>query len=280
MRIETALKQAQNILRNKNFVSANLDCEILMSKALDKDRKYIILNPKKKLENHKLAYFNSLVKERSYGKPIAYLTEKKYFWDSEFLIKKGVLIPRPDTEIIIEQVLKLNKNRFKLRILDIGVGSGCILLSLLKEKKDFYGTGIDKSAKCIFLSQNNAQRLGLTNRVKFFNSDIDNFSNGKYDLIISNPPYINKYDLKYLDRGITSYEPKLALNGGLDGLSEIRKVIKKSSELIKKKGKFILEIGYDQKNKVKNLLINKGFYINKVVKDLAKNDRCIVSTKI
>ena len=280
MRIETALKQAQNILRNKNFESANLDCEILMSKALDKDRKYIILNPKKKLENHKLAYFNSLVKERSYGKPIAYLTEKKYFWDSEFLIKKDVLIPRPDTEIIIEQVLKLNKNRFKLRILDIGVGSGCILLSLLKEKKDFYGIGIDKSAKCIFLSQINAQRLGLTNRVKFFKSDIDNFSIGKYDLIISNPPYINKYDLKYLERGIASYEPRLALNGGLDGLSEIRKVIKKSSELIKKKGKFILEIGYDQKDKVKSLLINKGFYINKVVKDLAKNDRCIVSTKI
>ena len=279
MRIETALKQAQNVLRNKNFKSAGLDCEILMSKVLDKDRKYIILNPKKNLENHKLAYFNSLVKERSYGKPIAYLTEKKYFWDSEFMIKKGVLIPRPDTEIIIEQVLKLNKNRFKQRILDIGVGSGCILLSLLKEKKDFYGTGIDKSAKCISLSQINAHRLDLTNRVKFFKSDIDNFSNGKYDLIISNPPYINKYDLKYLDKGIASFEPKLALNGGLDGLSEIRKVIKKSSELIKKNGRFILEIGYDQKNKVKSLLINKGFYINKVVKDLAKNDRCIVSTK-
>ena len=280
MRIEIALKQAQSILRNKNFKSAGLDCEILMSKVLDKDRKYIILNPKKNLENHKLAYFNSLVKERSYGKPIAYLTEKKYFWDSEFMIKKDVLIPRPDTEIIIEQVLKLNKNRFKQRVLDIGVGSGCILLSLLKEKKDFYGTGIDKSAKCISLSQINAQRLGLTNRVKFFKSDIDNFSNGKYDLIISNPPYINKYDLKYLDKGIANFEPKLALNGGLDGLSEIRKIIKKSSELIKENGRFILEIGYDQKNKVKSLLINKGFYINKVVKDLAKNDRCIVSTKI
>ena len=205
-----------------------------MSKALDKDRKYIILKSKKNLKNN-LAYFNSLVKERSYGKPIAYLTEKKYFWDSEFLIKKGVLIPRPDTEIIIEQVLKLNKNRFKLRILDIGVGSGCILLSLLKEKKDFYGTGIDKSKKCIYISQINAQRLGLTNRVKFFKSDIDNFSNGKYDLIISNPPYINKYDLKYLDKDVINFEPKLALNGGLDGLSEIRKVIKKSSELIKKR---------------------------------------------
>ena len=280
MNIETALRQAENILNNKNFKSVNLDCEILMSKVLDKDRKYIILNPKKNLENYKLDYFRSLVEERSFGKPIAYLVEKKDFWKSEFLIKKGVLIPRPDTEVIIEQALKLNKNRLRQRILDMGVGSGCILLSLLKEEKNFYGTGIDISAKCISLSKINAQRLGLINRVKFFKSDIDNFSNGKYDLVISNPPYINKYDFKYLDKDIANFEPKLALYGGLDGLSEIRKVVKKSSELIKKNGKLILEIGFDQKNKVKNLLINKGFYINKVVKDLAKNDRCIVCTKI
>jgi release factor glutamine methyltransferase len=280
MNIETALRQAQNILNNKNFKSVNLDCEILMSKVLDEDRKYIILNQKKNLEKFKLDYFKSLVEQRSFGKPIAYLLEKKDFWKSEFLIKKGVLIPRPDTEVIIEQALKLNKNRLRQRILDIGVGSGCILLSLLKEEKNFYGTGIDISAKCISLSKINAQRLGLINRVKFFKSDIDNFSNGKYDLIISNPPYINKYDFKYLDKDIANFEPKLALYGGLDGLSEIRKVIKKSSELIKKNGKLILEIGFDQKNKVKNLLINKGFYINKVVKDLAKNDRCIVCTKI
>ena len=280
MNIETALRQAENILNNKNFKSVNLDCEILMSKVLDKDRKYIILNLKKNLENYKLGYFKSLVEERSFGKPIAYLLEKKDFWKSEFLIKKGVLIPRPDTEVIIEQALKLNKNRLKQRILDIGVGSGCILLSLLKEEKNFYGTGIDISANCISLSKINAQRLGLINRVKFFKSDIDNFSNGKYDLIISNPPYINKYDFKYLDKDVANFEPKLALYGGLDGLSEIRKVVKKSSELIKKNGKLILEIGFDQKNKVKNLLKNKGFYINKVVKDLAKNDRCIVCTKI
>ena len=280
MNIETALRQGQNILNNKSFKSVNLDCEILMSKALNKDRKYIILNLEKNLENYKLDYFKSLVEERSHGKPIAYLVEKKDFWKSEFLIKKGVLIPRPDTEVIIEQALQLNKNRLRQRILDIGVGSGCILLSLLKEGKNFYGTGIDISAKCISLSKINAQRLGLINRVKFFKSDIDNFSNGKYDLIISNPPYINKYDLKYLDKDIANFEPKLALYGGLDGLSEIRKVVKKSSELIKKNGKLILEIGFDQKNKVKNLLINKGFYINKVVKDLAKNDRCIVCTKM
>ena len=120
----------------------------------------------------------------------------------------------------------------------------------------------------------------MEERTKFYNSDIDKFDKGKYDLIVSNPPYIKSCDLKYLESDIIDFEPKLALDGGLDGLSEFRKVIKKSSELIKKNGKLILEIGFDQKNKVIKLLNNKGFYINSTAKDLANNDRCIISTKI
>ena len=126
----------------------------------------------------------------------------------------------------------------------------------------------------------NAKKLLLDRRVKFFKSDVDKFAIGKYDLIVSNPPYISTCDLKYLENDVIKFEPKLALDGGLDGLSVIRKVIKKSSELLKKNGKFILEIGFDQKNKVIKLLNNKGFYINSTVKDLANNDRCIISTKI
>ena len=213
-------------------------------------------------------------------KPIAYLTNKKFFWKSEFFITSDTLIPRPDTELIIDQIIKISKNKNKLNILDIGVGSGCILLSILKEKKNFYGTGIDISKNCINISKINAVNLKVDTRVKFFKSDVDKFNLGKYDLIVSNPPYINKLYLKYLEKDVLNFEPNLALDGGLDGLSEIRKVIKKSSELIKKNGKFILEIGFDQKNKVINLLKQKGFYINCVSKDLAKNDRCIVSTKI
>ena len=120
----------------------------------------------------------------------------------------------------------------------------------------------------------------LTNRVKFYNSDIDNFNLGKYDMIVSNPPYIKVNKLKYLERDVQDFEPKLALSGGLDGFSEIRKVINKSAILIKRNGKFILEIGFDQKSKVEKLLKKKGFYINKVFKDYGKNDRCIVSTKL
>ena len=140
--------------------------------------------------------------------------------------------------------------------------------------------GIDISGKCLNISKINAKNLEVYERVKFFKSDVDKFVQGKYDLIVSNPPYIKKFSIRYLERDVVNFEPKLALDGGLDGLSEIRKVIKKSSELIKKNGKFILEISFDQKNRVKEILKKEGFYINKVIKDYGNNDRCIISTKI
>ena len=280
MNINSAVIEATNVLKDKSILSAQLDTEILMAKALDKDREYIILNHDKVLNNENLEYFKKLVSERATRKPIAYLLKKKSFWNSEFYVNKNTLIPRPDTEIILEQILKFTKNKNYLNILDIGVGSGCILLSVLKERKNFYGTGIDISRKSLDICKMNAKKLLLNRRVKFFKSDVDKFAIGKYDLVVSNPPYIKTCDLKYLESDVIKFEPKLALDGGLDGLSVIRKVIKKSSELLKKNGKFILEIGFDQKNKVIKLLNNKGFYINSTVKDLANNDRCIISTKI
>jgi release factor glutamine methyltransferase len=280
MNIERALNIANDILKNNFSNSYQLDSELLMSKIFEKDRKFIILNSNKKLSEEKYEKFNYLVKKRSKGEPIAYLLNKKDFWKYEFYVDKGILIPRPDSELIVEQILGLTKHKKNLRILDIGVGSGCLLLSVLKERKNFHGVGIDISKKCIDISNINASNLDISKRVKFFKSDIDNFRFGKYDLIISNPPYIKKLDFNNLKKDVINFEPKLALYGGLDGTSEIRKVIKKSSELIKKNGKFILEIAYDQKNKVIKLLRDKGFYINKVLKDLANNDRCIVSTKI
>ena len=153
-------------------------------------------------------------------------------------------------------------------------------MSILKERENFYGAGVDISKKCIDICKINAINLKVSSRITLYKSDVDKFNLGKYDLIVSNPPYIKKLKLKYLERDVFEFEPKLALDGGLDGLSEIRKVIKKSSELIKKNGRFILEIGFDQKNKVINLLKKEGFYINKIEKDLANNDRCIVCTKI
>ena len=280
MNIKSAIIIGKNILKDQYIQTAQLDTEILMAKAIDEDRKYIILNDQKNLKDTNLKYFEKLIKERASRKPIAYLVEQKFFWNSEFTVTNDTLIPRPDTELLVESILKLTKNKNKMNILDVGVGSGCVLLSILKEKKNFYGTGIDISKKCINISKKNAIKLKLDSRVRFYKSDVDKFSLGKYDIIVSNPPYIKNYNLKYLERDVANFEPKLALDGGLDGLSEIRKVIKKSSELIKKNGKFILEIGFDQKNIVINLLKNEGFYINSALKDLAKNDRCIICTKI
>ena len=280
MNIHNAIIEGSKILKDNFIDSANLDSEILMAKAIQKNRKYVLLNPEIDLKKKDLNKFKNLIKERSLRKPIAYLTNKKSFWNYEFFVTNKTLVPRPDTELLIENVLKLTKHKNKLNILDIGIGSGCILLTILRERKNFYGTGIDISKSCLNISRINADNLNVSSRLKLFKTDVDKFIFGKYDLIVSNPPYINKHVIKYLENDVAKFEPRLALDGGLDGLSEIRKVIKKSSELIKKNGKLILEIGFDQKNKVINLLKKKGFYIDSIKKDFAKNNRCIISTKI
>ena len=280
MNIENTLNTAIKTLTQFNIQNANLDSEILLAKIIGKDRNYIILNSKEHLGQKYLFRFNNLIERRKKGEPVAYLTRKKEFWKNDFYVDQNVLVPRPDTELIVEEVLKFSKKKFKLQILDIGTGSGCILLSLLKEIPSFYGTGIDISKKSINVSKYNAKMLNLTNRVKFYNSDVDKFKIGKYDIVVSNPPYIELLKLKYLNKDLYKFEPRIALNGGIDGFSAIKKVVHRTSFLIKRNGKFFLEIGCNQKNKVKAILTKEGFYINKVVKDHGNNYRCIISTKI
>ena len=280
MNINFAISHGSKILKDKFIPNPRLDSEILMAKTINKDRVYILLNSNNSLKKKDLDLFYKLIKLRSLGNPVAYLTNKKSFWNSEFYVTNDTLIPRPDTELLIENILNITKHKNKINILDIGIGSGCILLSILRERKDFYGTGIDISKKCLNICKINAVNLKVMSRLKLYKSNVDKFNLGKYDLIVSNPPYIKTSKIKYLDKNIAEFEPRLALDGGMDGLSEIRKVIKKASELIKKNGKFILEIGFDQKNEVINLLIKKGFYINNTLKDFARNDRCIICTKI
>jgi release factor glutamine methyltransferase len=280
MNIKNILNEGINVLQSSKISNPQLDSEILLSSSIKKDKKHIILNSKEILNSEQLVRFKSLIERRKKGEPIAYLINKKEFWKDEFFVNKDVLIPRPDSELIIEQVIKIYAKDVQLQILDIGTGSGCILLSILKERPNFYGTGIDISKKSINVSKFNTKQLNLKNRVKFFHSSVDNFKIGKYDLVVSNPPYIKSLNLKYLEKDVVNFEPKLALCGGLDGFSIIRKVINKVGTLIKKNGKFILEIGFNQKNKVKKILKEEGFYINKTIKDYGNNDRCIISTKI
>ena len=280
MNIEKTILHAVKSLKNSNIKNPYLDSELLLSKVIKKDRKYMILNSKKKLNFRFFENFNNLVSRRRRGEPIAYLTNSKEFWKQKYFVNKHVLIPRPDSEILVEETLKLYEKKKKIKVLDIGTGSGCLLLSILKERRNFFGNGVDISKNAINIAEFNAKLQQLNNRVKFYISDIDKFLIGKYDLILSNPPYIKNFDLKYLDEDVVTYEPRVALDGGCDGLSKITKVIDKASCLIKKNGKLILEIGYNQRNEIVKRLKDRKFYINKIIKDYGKNDRCIISTKI
>ena len=278
MKIIDNLRDGYEILKANNISSYKIDCEILMSQTLSISREEVLLNLEKNIKNEdKKRYFN-LINRRKKKEPIAYITNSKSFWKNEFVINKYALIPRPDSEHLVSQALKLIKKDQAKRILDIGVGSGCLSISILNERLNCKCDAIDPSKNALKLAKTNANLHQLSDRIKFYKRDVDNFYNDKYDLVISNPPYINKHKIKYLDSII--YEPKIALDGGLDGLEIIKKVISKSKYLLKTNGKLILEIGYDQKYKVINFLKEKNFFINKIIKDYGNNTRCIVSTKI
>ena len=278
MKIIDNLKDGQQILKANNIPSYKIDCEILMSKSLNISREDVLLNLEKRIKKEEREKYFNLINRRKKKEPIAYITNNKSFWRDKFITNENVLIPRPDSEHLVEQTLRIIKKSQSKRILDIGVGSGCLSISILKERLYCKCDAIDLSKNALKLAKINANLHQLSDRIKFYKRDVDNFYNDKYDLIISNPPYINKHRLKYLDSII--YEPKIALDGGLDGLEVIKKVISKSKHLLKTNGKLILEIGYDQKYKVTKFLRKKNFFINKIIKDYGNNIRCIVSTKI
>ncbi len=278
--INSLLNDGQKILSDSSIKTSMLDAEILLCCALKISFKDVVTKRKIKIKKNEINIYKDLIRRRKLGEPIAYIVKNKEFWKHSFYVDRNVLIPRPDSEIIIEEALKHIDRKNKGFILDIGTGSGCLVISLAKERPSFSYFAIDISKKAIKIAKINAKMHQLENRIKFYQSCVDNFFKGKYDLIISNPPYINKLKLKYLEKDIFSFEPLIALEGGLDGSSILNKVIKKSSSLLKAGGKLILEIGFDQKLKTMKFLKNEGFYVNKVVKDYGNNDRCIISTKI
>jgi len=280
MNYEQVLANATKILKSASIKSSKLDCEVLLSNVLKINREKMLVNLNKKINHQDFIVFNKLINRRVKNEPVAYIVGYKEFWNKKFKVNSDVLIPRPDTEILVEEVIKLIKINSSLNILDIGTGTGCVILSVLNERKKCYGIGLDISKKAINIAKHNAKIQQIKNRIKFINSSIDKFYVGKYDLIISNPPYIKSGDIKNLDKDVSFYEPEIALNGGYDGYSKIREIIYRSSVLIKEKGKLFLEIGYNQKSEVIRILNCNKFYINKVVKDLGKNNRCIISTKI
>jgi release factor glutamine methyltransferase len=279
MDYKTILNQASNLLKNYRIKSARLDSELLLSSSLKISRESLLLNLNKEIKINENKKFKLLLEKRAKKVPVAYILGYKDFWKSKFLVNNSVLIPRPETELIVEEALNyLPRSKYK-KILDIGTGSGCILVSILLERPKSIGAGLDISKNAIKIAKINAKLQQVHNRITFVNTDVDKYNLGKYDLIVSNPPYIERVKISRLEEDIKNFEPKSALDGGHDGYSKIKKVIKKSSDILKRKGNLILEIGYDQAYNTSLLLQKYGFYINKVSKDLSNKDRCIVSTK-
>ena len=268
------------ILKNNAITTANLDAEILLSKLLNKTREEIILNLEEKLNIDQINHYYKLINRRKKKEPISLITKKKYFWKSEFVVNKNVLTPRFETEFLVEEVLKIYKLSKKIHVLDIGLGSGCILISLLKERNIWQGTGLDISSLAIENAKTNAKIQQVYNRIRFIKSDIDKFYIGKYDLIVSNPPYINKIGYNKLDASVKGYEPKKALYGGIDGFEVIEKVIKKSRIILKNSGLLALEIGFGQHYKASEFLRKNGFFVVKKVKDYQNINRCLFAKKI
>ena len=276
MKVLEVINFGSNLLKERNIPSHILDSEILLSKILNKSREEILINLDKKINKKKILAYKEYLQRRSKNEPVAYILEEKEFWSKKFNVNKGTLIPRPETELLVDKILKVYEGK-KITILDIGTGSGCIVISLLSQLKESKGIGIDISKNAILTAIKNKHKYKLSNRVKFLNRSFESVFGKKFDLIVSNPPYIERKDLKNLSDDIKRYEPRRALDGGNDGLDLIKKVIYKSREILKINGTLALEIGNEQIKKVSKLLIENNFRINHVIKDYKNNIRCVLA---
>ena len=271
-----AINVGSTFLKEKKIQSHILDSEILLSKTLNSSREQILVNLSQKLSEKNILVFQKLLNRRAKSEPIAYILEQKEFWSEKFYVNKNTLIPRPETELLVDELIKIFKNR-KLSILDIGTGSGCIIISLLCSLKQAYGIGIDRSRNAIFVAKKNEKKFKLGNRLKIINKPLERIFNQKFDLVVSNPPYIQQKDIKNLSEDIRRHEPLLALNGGNDGLDLIKKVIYKSKSILKVNGTLAIEIGNEQFKKVSKILFGNNFRVKNVIKDYKDNIRCVIA---
>ena len=266
-------------LKKKEITTPRLDSEILLSNVLKKKREQILVKLNQSIKKKDISAFYKLIKRRAAKEPVAYIIKKKEFWSKNFKVNKNTLIPRPETELLVQNLIKTYKDK-KISMLDVGTGSGCILISLVSELPFSRGIGIDISTQAIKVAKENASLHKVKNKVKFFNKSIINFYNLKFDLLVSNPPYIERKNIKNLDDGIKNYEPLIALNGGNDGLDVIKKVIYKSKEILKINGRLAIEIGNGQSIKVSKELKKNKFIIEKNIDDYYGNTRCLISKLI
>ena len=276
MKTTQLLDFGSNILRSKKIVSHRIDSEVILSYILKISREKLLIK-EDKVCNENIIKFRSLISRRLKQEPVAYIIARKEFRSEDFFVDKKSLIPRPETELLIDPIVKIFKNK-NLFFLDIGVGSGCIIFSILKELNYSKGIGIDICKKAVLNAKINLNRFNLKNRVKLLNKSVDQVLNKKFDLVVSNPPYIAKREINRLANDIRKFEPKIALDGGNDGLDVIKKVIYKSKEILKLKGVLALEIGRGQYFSVAKILKENNFRQTRIVKDYQNNIRCIFST--
>jgi release factor glutamine methyltransferase len=276
MIISELLNSGSKILKNNKIKSHQLDSELVLSNLLKKKRENVLINLNQEVSKSIIDNFNKLIFRRSNREPLAYICKNKEFWSKDFFVNRNTLIPRPETELLCEKVVKIFENK-NLYILDIGTGTGCILLSILSEIKGGKGIGVDISRKAIEVAKKNSNKLRLNKRAKFFTKSLDDIYGYKFDLIVSNPPYIKTADIRNLSDDVRKFEPKIALDGGKEGLDVIKKIIYKSKTILKKLGLLALEIGYGQHYKVSQILKEQGFREELLVKDYRNNIRCILA---
>lgn len=277
--IKLALLYGRNKLLDAKIESYSLDARILLAYALNLSKEKLIISLDKSIDEDQWLFYQQLIERREKFEPIAYLVGAKEFFSLEFKVNHNTLIPRPDSETLIETVLEYfpNKND-EIKILDLGTGTGCLLLTLLIQYPTAIGIGIDISIDTLQIAHYNSLSLNLKNRTIFIQSDwISSLSqNIKYDIIVSNPPYIEQQNLQGLAEEVKNYEPNLALNGGLDGLDCYRVIASNIGSFLNSNGKIFLEIGYNQEEKVKEIFKNNNIDFISEHRDLNNIIRCIV----
>ena len=257
-----------------------LDVETLLQKVLGVDRLYILLNLERVLSEDEEQLFNKFINERLNNRPIAYIVGNREFMGLDFFVKEGVLIPRPDTEVLVEEVIELAKKKDAKNILDIGTGSGAITVSLAKYLENVKVTSVDISDIALEIGKRNAISNEVDDRIDFVKSDL--FTNidkeTKFDIIVSNPPYIKREVIETLDKQVKDYEPYNALEGGVDGLDFYRAITKQAKNYLKKGGILAYEVGHDQSEDVSKLMEMDGYTNIYTIKDLQQIDRVVIGT--
>ena len=282
MNIREAIKTGMNMIKEKNIEDATLKSKMIMENVLGQNRQYIIANDLNQLDYEQEKEYFLEIKKILENNPIEYITNKKEFMNLELYVNQDVLIPRQDTEILVEEVINILQNikAENIQILDMCTGSGAIAIALAKNVEKCIVDAVDISSGALEVVRKNVVKNQVEDKINIINSDLfSKVPNKKYNLIVSNPPYIERNVIENLDKQVQK-EPIIALDGGEDGLDFYKKIINEASSYLESNGYLCFEIGYNQKNEVQNLLSNSGKYQNIYCKkDLCGNDRVIIAKK-